>query len=81
LGGPEAASWRLASKIREIAAAKLSLQASIVFPWPFAPGTSGQQAIYQSSSFSMMAANSLYMLPSVHLLAFKELEKLFYLFL
>lgn len=57
-GRPRNASSRRSSRINEIASAKLWRASSFVLPCPFAPGTSGQYAMNQSSSRSMIAVNS-----------------------
>ena len=41
-----------------MAAARLSRASSFVRPWPFAPGISGEEAMYQSPSRSKIAVNS-----------------------
>jgi hypothetical protein len=50
------------SIIKLIASVRLFRHSSIVLPCPLAPGISGQYAMYQSSSFSIIAVNSLCML-------------------
>jgi hypothetical protein len=58
-GSPRKASWRRSSRIKAMASAKFCRHSSRVWPWPLAPAISGQYAIYQSPSRSMIAVNSL----------------------
>jgi hypothetical protein len=58
-GTPRSESSRLSSKISAMASAKLVRASSFDRPCPLAPGISGQYAMYQSPSRSMMAVNSL----------------------
>ncbi len=51
-------SFRLSSRISAIASARFFSAAAFVLPWPFAPGISGQYAIYQRFSRSTIAVNS-----------------------
>lgn len=53
------ASSRRSSKIRSMAAARLARASRSVRPWPFAPGTSGHCAMYQSPSRSKIAVKVL----------------------
>ena len=52
-------SVRRSSSISAIASERLSFAPSFVCPCPFAPGTSGQYAMYHSPSRSITAVNSL----------------------
>lgn len=58
LGIPRNPSSRRSSRIREMASDRLCNASSFDFPCPFAPGTSGEYAMNQSSSRSTTAVNS-----------------------
>src|ERR1700676_1322492 len=52
-------SCRLFSRRSAIASRRFARHSSRDLPWPFAPGTSAQYAIYHGPSCSTMAVNSL----------------------
>ena len=56
-------SSRRCSKIRAIPSRRFARHSARDLPWPFAPGTSAQYAMYQGPSFSTIAVNSLRMRP------------------
>ena len=57
---PQRPSSQRSSSTRAMASARLSRASSLVAPWPFASGISGQKAMYHSSSRSIIAVNSFF---------------------
>src|ERR1041384_501866 len=58
-GAARNASSRRSSRMSAMASIRFCRHSSMVCPCPFAPGTSGQVAMYQSPSCSINAVNSL----------------------
>lgn len=64
-GSERSDSSRRCSRMSVMASRRLARLSSRDLPWPFAPGTSAQYAMYHGPSFSTIAVNSLRMLHSI----------------